>query len=66
MRSLRTALCIWVFALLPGFEAAGTPQTFLILNSQPGDYMGQGNIRCLRRRMERFRRNQSIVAVWIN
>jgi hypothetical protein len=28
--------------LLPGFEAAGTPQTFLILNSQPGDYMGQG------------------------
>ena len=40
---LRTTLA--VFALVSLFSAVGaaaTPQTFLTLNSQPGDYIGQG------------------------
>jgi len=42
MRSIRSVLYVCVLALLPGLAAAGTPQTFLILNSQKGDYIGQG------------------------
>jgi hypothetical protein len=42
MRRLRSAFCVYILVLIPGLAAAGTPQTFLILNSQPGDYIGQG------------------------
>lgn len=40
---LRIVLALFaVVSLLPSPAAASTPQTFLTLNSQPGDYIGQG------------------------
>jgi hypothetical protein len=42
MGRLRAALLVCVWAFFSGLALAGTPQTFLILNSQPGDYVGQG------------------------
>lgn len=42
MRNVRSVLYACVLAFLPGLAAAGTAQTLLILNSQPGDYIGGG------------------------
>lgn len=41
---LRTTLALFsLVSLFSAVGAAATPQTFLTLNSQPGDYIGQGN-----------------------